>query len=98
MGDKAPCYSFLSIAGLDLERQPTFKCFLQQLCCLQSFLVVRQEGTKIPPFVRLSWARVPSLRTGIRHFKQWLECCASEGISKVLSSLKPTLVTMGPTG
>lgn len=83
MGDRGPCYSFFSIAGLDLECQPTFKCFLQQLCCLQPCWVIRQEGKEISPFVRLSWVRVPNLRTGIRHFKQWPEFCASEGISKV---------------
>lgn len=66
--DKAPCHSFLPIAGLDLECQPMLKCFPQQHCCLLPFPVVRQEGIEIPPFVRLSWAGVTNLRTGRKHF------------------------------
>lgn len=75
VGDRAPRYSFLSIAGLDLECQPTFKCFLQQICYLQPFLGIRQEGTKIVPFVRVSWARVPSLLHAIRDAVNKLKCC-----------------------
>lgn len=88
MWDKAPCHSFLSIAGLDLECQPMFKCFLQQHCCLLPFPVVRQEGTEISPFVRLSWAGVTNLGTGRKDFKQPPKCCASELASEILSSLK----------
>lgn len=68
VGDKAPRHSLLAIKGLDLEGQPLLKRFLQQHRCLLPFPVVRQEGTEIPPLVRLPWAGVANLRTGKKAF------------------------------
>lgn len=75
--DKAPCHPFLAIAGLDVKCQPTIKGFLQKHCCLLPFPVVRQEGTEMPPFVRLAWVGVTNLGTGRKRFKQPPECCTS---------------------